>query len=159
MLDQLCQTKGCSSWNTLCISVVKSIFSHSLLEMLWECHTYKFGRRSQSRWRLGRGGCSFFFFSSFLFLIVSLMSLFIFYFFLIKKLTLCICAITTCHENGQTLEMPRLLTQHKMNSNRKWCTFSWELFFFFLNNKLSFYPSVLWCLTFLAVFYIFSVTH
>lgn len=77
------------------------------------------GRESQSRWRLaglGRGGDVLFFFF-YCFPHVP------FHFF-IKKLTLCICAITTCHDNGQTLEMPRLLTQHKMNSNRKWCTFS-----------------------------------
>lgn len=114
---------------------------------------------SQSRWRLG-GGMAFLLLAlvwfSFPFLIVSLMFPFVIVF--IKKLTLCICAITTCHDDGQTFVMPRLLTQHKMNSNRKWCTFSWELFFLlllFFNDKLGFYPSVLWCLTFLAVFYIF----
>lgn len=85
---------------------------------------------SQSRWRLG-GGMAFLLLAlvwfSFPFLIVSLMFPFVIVF--IKKLTLCICAITTCHDDGQTFVMPRLLTQHKMNSNRKWCTFSWELFF------------------------------
>lgn len=83
---------------------------------------------SQSRWRLG-GGMAFLLLALvwFSFLIVSLMFPFVIVF--IKKLTLCICAITTCHDDGQTFVMPRLLTQHKMNSNRKWCTFSWELFF------------------------------
>lgn len=95
------------------------------------------GSGSQSRWRLvGEMGMGMAFlllalvWFSFPFPIVSLMFPFVIVF--IKKLTLCICAITTCHDDGQTFVMPRLLTQHKMNSNRKWCTFSWERWLFFL---------------------------
>lgn len=84
------------------------------------------------------------------FKMVSLMSLFIFI-----KLTLCICAITTCHDNGQTFEMNALTTNTAQDELKQKVVYFFLRTFLFLNNKLILPPCIVVSYIFSSILYFF----